>query len=98
MKDSREDGLSVSGVLKVGNEVRDGAPTVPPNQDAIPDMSAARYYVGGLPPGEKNVPGLPILPGHFLGCLSDLQIDQGAYSLLKGKYWGMQPSCSSKVN
>uniref|UniRef100_A0A0A9YKQ2 Laminin subunit alpha-1 n=1 Tax=Lygus hesperus TaxID=30085 RepID=A0A0A9YKQ2_LYGHE len=81
------------GVLKVGNEVRDGAPTIPPNQDSIPDMSVARYYVGGIPPGEKN---LPPVPGPFLGCMSEIQIDQGAYSLLKGKYWGMQASCSSK--
>ncbi|CAA9998731.1 unnamed protein product, partial [Nesidiocoris tenuis] len=81
------------GVLKVSNEVRDGAPSVPPNQDSIPDMSMAKYYVGGVPPGEKDLP--PNIRA-FLGCMSDVQIDQGAYSLLKGKYWGMQPSCSSK--
>ncbi|XP_066906769.1 laminin subunit alpha-1 [Halyomorpha halys] len=81
------------GVLKVGKEKRDGAPTPPPSQDMIPDMSSANYYVGGLPPDIKLKVNVP---GPFLGCMKDLQIDQGEYSLLKGQNWGIQASCSKK--
>uniref|UniRef100_T1HX12 Laminin subunit alpha-2 n=1 Tax=Rhodnius prolixus TaxID=13249 RepID=T1HX12_RHOPR len=81
------------GVLKVGKEVRDGAPTPPPNQETIPDLSMAKYYIGGLPPG---VGLMHSLPGPFLGCMSEILIDQAGYSLLKGTYWGVQASCSLK--
>lgn len=83
------------GVLKVGKEVRDGAPTPPPNQETIPDLSMAKYYIGGLPPG---VGLMHSLPGPFLGCMSEILIDQAGYSLLKGTYWGVQASCSLKVS
>lgn len=81
--------------MKVGKEKRDGAPTPPPSQDMIPDMSSANYYVGGLPPDVKLKVNVP---GPFLGCMKDLQIDQGEYSLLKGQNWGIQASCSKKVS
>lgn len=74
--------------------MKEGSPTPPPNQDMIPDMSEAKYYVGGLPPDAN----LQLdLTGAFLGCMKDIQIDTGGYSLLKGQYWGVQASCSKKV-
>ncbi|XP_014250027.1 laminin subunit alpha-1 isoform X2 [Cimex lectularius] len=82
------------GILKVGSEVRDGAPTVPPNQDIIPDLTVGSYYIGGVPPGEVN--NIKNLAGSYLGCMSDIQIDQGGYSLLKNNYWGIQAPCSKK--
>lgn len=82
------------GVLKVEGEVRDGAPTPPPSQDAIPDLSQGEYYVGGVPPGFK--PDIT-LPGSFLGCMSDIQVAQEGYNLLRGQFWGLQASCSDKV-
>lgn len=82
------------GVLKVEGEIRDGAPTPPPNQDAIPNLANANFYVGGVPPGFKTS---VTLPGPFLGCMSDLQVAQEGYNLLKGQFWGVQASCSEKV-
>lgn len=86
--------LFCAGVLKVKDEVRDGAPTPPPGQDAIPDLAGAQFYVGGVPPGLRTP--LPV-PGSFLGCLSDLLVLQEGYNLLRNQYWGVQASCSDKV-
>ncbi|XP_054282487.1 laminin subunit alpha-1 [Macrosteles quadrilineatus] len=81
------------GVLKVETEIRDGAPTPPPSQDSIPDFSGALFYVGGVPPGFKP----PVnIPGSFLGCMSDFQVLQEGYHLLKNSFWGVQASCSDK--
>ncbi|KAL1124511.1 hypothetical protein AAG570_001137 [Ranatra chinensis] len=80
------------GVLKVGDEIRDGAPTHPAGRDTIPDMSETRYFIGGLPPG---VPPLQRNLHPFLGCMSELQIAQEGYNPLKGQFWGVQPSCSN---
>ncbi|XP_046676227.1 laminin subunit alpha-1 isoform X3 [Homalodisca vitripennis] len=81
------------GLLKMETELIDGAPTPPPGQDAIPDFFGANFYVGGVPPGFKA----PIpLPGSFLGCMSDVQVLQEGYNLLRNRFWGVQGSCSDK--
>lgn len=83
------------GVLKVEGEIRDGAPTPPPNQDAIPNLAGANFYIGGVPPGFKA----PItLPGSFLGCMADIQVMQEGYNLIRNQFWGIQASCSEKVD
>lgn len=80
--------------MKVESEVREGSPTSPPSQEAIPDLSGAQFFFGGLAPGFK----LPYsIPTSFLGCMSDIQVLQEGYNLLKGKFWGLQAPCSKKV-
>nr|XP_018899369.1 PREDICTED: laminin subunit alpha-1 [Bemisia tabaci] len=81
------------GILKIGTESRDGAPTPPPNQDAIPDLSQAQLFVGGTPPSFRT----RRWPGSYLGCMSEVNVAQEGYNLLRGQFWGIQPSCSQKA-
>lgn len=85
----------ISVALKVGGEMKEGVPAPSsPAQSDIPDLSSPHYLVGGSPPGfESSLP----LPGSFLGCISDLQVNQEAYNLMKGQYWNVQKSCMNKV-
>lgn len=65
-----------------------------PTQNDIPDLSVPQYFVGGSPPGFESM--LP-LPGSFLGCISDIQVNQESYNLLRGQFWSVQKSCMNKV-
>lgn len=65
-----------------------------PSPNDIPDLSSPQYFVGGLVPGFE--PSIP-LPGSFLGCMSDIQVNQETYNLLRGHFWGVQKSCLNKV-
>lgn len=85
----------IIGVLKVGGESKEGAPSPPPNQNDIPDVSESEYMIGGVSPGFKSISGLP---KSFLGCMSDIQIAQQGYNPMRGISWGVQPTCSDKVD
>lgn len=85
----------IKGILKVGGESKEGVPSPPPNQNDIPDLSESEYMIGGVPPGFKTISGLP---KSFLGCMSDIQIAQQGYNPMRGISWGIQPTCSDKVN
>ncbi|XP_065226738.1 laminin subunit alpha lam-3-like [Planococcus citri] len=79
--------------LKVGSELKEGIPAPSsPAQNDIPDLSTPQFFIGGSPPGFETI--VP-LPGPFLGCISDVQINQEAYNLLRGQYWGVQKACSN---
>lgn len=78
----------------MGGESKEGVPSPPPNQDIIPDLSEAEYMIGGVPPGFKSIKGLP---KSFLGCMSDIQIAQQEYNPMRGVSWGIQRTCSNKV-
>lgn len=82
------------GVLKVGGESKEGVPSPLPNQNDIPDLLESDYMIGGVTPGFKFLNGLP---KSFLGCMSDIQIGQQGYDLMKGISWGVQSTCSDKV-
>ncbi|XP_071452213.1 laminin subunit alpha-2-like [Hetaerina americana] len=100
------------GLLKVGGESRDGAPSPPPSgPDALPDLSGGEYYIGGTPPG-FSLPSMGplgdwgimggVLEGKgshahpFRGCLSDLQVVQEGYNPLRGQFYGVEASCPNK--
>lgn len=84
----------LSAALKVGIESKEGVPSPPPNQNQIPDLSEPVYFIGGLSPGFKT----PIqLPRSFLGCMSNIQINQEGYNPLRGRYSGVNARCSDKV-
>lgn len=104
--------VSFQGLLKVGTESRDGAPSPPPSgPEALPDLSGGEYYVGGTPPG-FSLPSIlgdwgimgGVLEGKgsharpFRGCLSDLQVVQEGYNPLRGQFYGIEASCPNKVN
>ena len=80
--------------MKVGSEFKEAIPTPSPNQNDIPDLSTPQYFIGGSPPGFESATHLP---GSFFGCISDMQVNQEAYNLMRGQYWGVQKSCSDKV-
>ncbi|XP_069690531.1 laminin subunit alpha-2 isoform X2 [Periplaneta americana] len=83
------------GLLKVEGEARDGAPTSPPGQDALPDLSNALYFVGGIPPGSLGASTNKLdLPGSFLGCLAEIQVVQDGYSPLRGQFYGVEAGCT----
>jgi len=84
----------IKGVLKVGGESKEGAPSPPPNQNDIPDLSESEYMIGGIPPGFKSISGVS---KSFLGCMSDIQIAQQGYNPMRGISYGVQPTCSNKV-
>lgn len=66
-----------------------------PRQSDIPDLTMPHYFFGGVPPGFV---AYFALPQSFLGCMSDLQVLQEAYNPVKGAFWGVQRTCSDKVN
>ncbi|XP_015607311.1 laminin subunit alpha-1 [Cephus cinctus] len=83
--------------LSVGGETdkKIGAPTPQPKKDDIPDLSQALYYIGGLPPSFRN--DQLMLPSQvsFLGCMSNIVIQDG-YDPMAEKYYGVEPSCGNK--
>ncbi|KDR22194.1 Laminin subunit alpha-1, partial [Zootermopsis nevadensis] len=86
------------GILKVEGEARDGAPTSPPGQEALPDLSDALYFVGGVPPGSLGTGSNKLdLPGSFLGCLAEIQVVQDGYSPLRGQFYGVEAGCADST-
>ncbi|XP_046413773.1 laminin subunit alpha-1-like [Neodiprion fabricii] len=85
--------LSVGG----NNDKRIGAPSQQPKKDDIPDLMKAKYYIGGVPPSFKSGKKL-ILPSpvSFLGCMSNIFINQEGYDPMAEQYYGVEPSCSNK--
>lgn len=79
------------------NDKKIGAPTPQPRQEDIPDMSNAKYYIGGVPPSFR-VDGF-VLPTHvsFLGCMSNIFVQEG-YDPMAEHYYGIEPGCRNKVN
>ncbi|PSN29691.1 hypothetical protein C0J52_27895, partial [Blattella germanica] len=71
-------------VLKVEGEARDGAPTPPPGQDSLPDLSDALFFLLKLEGFKGCLRGLAInqqsqnLSGHKVGQCFPL-VEQGSY-------------------
>ncbi|KAK3921962.1 Laminin subunit alpha-1 [Frankliniella fusca] len=83
------------GLLKVDSESRNGSPSTPIKADALPDMSGALYYIGGVPPGFTTV-GPFEKPVPFLGCMSMIQVAQEGYNPMRGQFYGVEASCADK--
>ncbi|XP_066580920.1 laminin subunit alpha-1 [Prorops nasuta] len=83
--------LSIGGK----NDEKMGAPTPQPRKEDIPDLSQAKYYFGGVPPSfhAENVV-LP-LQTSFLGCMSNIIIQEG-YDPMAEQFYGVEPSCGNK--
>lgn len=67
----------------------------PPVQDAasLPDVGAAKYWLGGTPPGA------PKSYHHLLGCLGGLLVDREGYDLLDTpRRHGVEPNCVTRVS
>ncbi|KAK0081679.1 hypothetical protein PV325_011758 [Microctonus aethiopoides] len=83
--------------LSIGGDVdkRIGAPTPQPKKEDIPDLSQAKYYIGGVPPSFN--PDKLMLPTEtsFLGCMSNINIQEG-YDPMAEQYYGVEPTCSNK--
>ncbi|XP_028025278.1 laminin subunit alpha-2 [Bombyx mandarina] len=81
------------GSLRVNGEERLGSPSPPVHLPAaLPDLSAATYAVGGLPPG----PAAPAPP--LRGCLGALSIDREGYDLLDTPTrHGVEPNCGART-
>ncbi|XP_023288824.1 laminin subunit alpha-2 [Orussus abietinus] len=84
--------------LSVNGEVdkKIGAPTPQPKNEDIPDLAQAKYYIGGVPPSfhaEKL-----LLPSQisFLGCMSNIIIQEG-YDPMAEQYYGVEPSCGNRA-
>ncbi|XP_041979492.1 laminin subunit alpha-3-like [Aricia agestis] len=89
------------GSLRVNGEETLGSPS-PPVQAAaeLPDLSAAHYWVGGVPPGTDAgaLPGADTadVPA-LLGCFGALTVDREGYDLLDTHArQGVEAGCSSK--
>ncbi|XP_074102845.1 wing blister [Cotesia typhae] len=78
------------------NDKRIGAPTPQPKKDDIPDLSQAKYYIGGVPPSFK-APSQLQLPREvsFLGCMANIIIQDG-YDPMAEQYYGVEPTCGNK--
>ncbi|KAJ9574287.1 hypothetical protein L9F63_026065, partial [Diploptera punctata] len=96
-KNLRKTYLIFAGVLKVEGEARDGAPTPPPGQDSLPDLSDALFFIGGVPPGSLGTSNRLDLPGSFLGCMADIQVMQDGYSPLRGQSYGVEAGCEDSA-
>ena len=79
-------------------EARVGSPTPPVGQEALPDLSSALYFVGGVPPGLFKAGTNKLeLPGPFLGCLAEIQVVQDGYSPLHGQFYGVEAGCADSA-
>ena len=74
-----------------------GAPSPQPRKEDIPDLSEAKYFIGGVPPSfsDDNL----ILPSQvsFLGCMSNILVQEG-YDPMAERFYGVEPGCRNKVN
>nr|CAD7199120.1 unnamed protein product [Timema douglasi] len=82
------------GVLKVEGESQDGEPNKQPSLSAIPDLSSAFYFVGGVPPGFSSGPNKLQVLNSYLGCLADIQVNQEGYNPLHGQFYGVEAACT----
>lgn len=83
-----------AGSLRVNGEETLGSPT-PPIQAAaaLPDLSAARYWLAGGPPG-RPAAGPPLL-----GCVGAVSVDRAGYDLLGSPArHGLEPRCGERVS
>ncbi|XP_048508975.1 laminin subunit alpha-1 [Athalia rosae] len=72
------------------------APTPQPKKEDIPDLLQAKYYIGGVPPSFKTEANIMLPnPVSFLGCMSDIFIQEG-YDPMAEQYYGVEPSCGNK--
>ena len=84
--------LSVGGE----NDKRIGAPTPQPKKEDIPDLSHAKYYIGGVPPSFRATNLHLPSQVSFLGCMSNIMVQEG-YDPMAGQYYGVEATCSNKV-
>ncbi|XP_052756765.1 laminin subunit alpha-1 [Galleria mellonella] len=83
------------GSLRVNGEETLGSPS-PPVQAAaaLPDLTAAPYWLGGLPPRRPVPAPAPAL----LGCLGAVSVDREGYDLMDTpSRHGVEPSCGTRV-
>ncbi|XP_063216579.1 laminin subunit alpha-1 [Bacillus rossius redtenbacheri] len=80
-------------VLKVEGENQTGAPSERPSLSAIPDLSSASYFVGGVPPGFSPGPNSIEVLDSFMGCMADIQVEQEGYNPLHGQFYGVEATC-----
>lgn len=84
--------LSIGG----DSDKRIGAPTPQPKKEDIPDLAQAKYYFGGVPPTFKG--NNLMLPPQisFLGCMSNINVQEG-YDPMAEQYYGVESICGSRV-
>ncbi|KAF9819861.1 hypothetical protein SFRURICE_004215 [Spodoptera frugiperda] len=83
------------GSLRVNGEETLGSPA-PPVQAAaaLPDLQAARYWLGGAPPGHGGAAPAPPL----LGCVGAVTVDRAGYDLLDAPTrHGLEPRCGERT-
>ncbi|GLG97830.1 Laminin subunit alpha [Gryllus bimaculatus] len=81
-----------SALLSIDGESKQSSPSEPPTTDDIPELE--EYFLGGVPPGFLLNTNLLVLPPHFLGCMSDIQLFSGGVNPLSGKFYGVEASCT----
>jgi hypothetical protein len=87
------------GLLRVGDEEPSGAPSPPPGAGSLPDLAEGQYIVGGAPPGFLSPSSLPHPElRSYRGCISDLQVANEGYNLLRGTYYAVEPGCLPEVD
>ena len=79
------------------NDKKFGAPTPQPRKEDIPDLSRAKYYIGGVPPSFRIDGFILPTPISFLGCMSNINVGEG-YDPMAEQYYGVEPGCRSKVS
>ncbi|XP_051174494.1 laminin subunit alpha-1 isoform X1 [Leptopilina boulardi] len=84
-------------ILSVGgdNDKKLVVPTPQPKKEDIPDFEEAKYYIGGVPPSFRNEDLILPRPVSFLGCMSNIVVQEG-YDPLAEKYYGIEPSCGNR--
>ncbi|CAK1603621.1 unnamed protein product [Parnassius mnemosyne] len=80
------------GSLRVNGEETLGSPSPPVQEAAALPEPAARFFVGGAPPGA------PHAARPLLGCLGALTVDRQGYDLMDTPYrHGVERSCGAKT-
>lgn len=78
------------------NDKKIGAPTPQPRKEDIPDLSNAKYFIGGVPPSFRAEElELPTRVS-FLGCMSNIFVQEG-YDPMAEQYYGVENGCRNKV-
>ncbi|XP_011501171.1 PREDICTED: laminin subunit alpha-1 [Ceratosolen solmsi marchali] len=90
-KNTEKCSFSVNGE----NDKKIGAPTPQPLKEDIPDLSNAKYFIGGVPPTFR-IDGF-VLPTEisFLGCMSNIVVQEG-YDPMAEQYYGVELGCRNK--
>ncbi|CAB0032889.1 unnamed protein product [Trichogramma brassicae] len=70
-----------------------GEPT--PRQEDIPDLSNAKFFIGGVPPSFRVDNFTLPTRVSFLGCISNILVQEG-YDPMSEQYYGVEPGC--KIN